>query len=63
MLDAIVRAYPNVTRASVRDALAQTKDFPGVTGNTTFDENGDAQKKLVKAIIKDGQFVPVEGQN
>lgn len=63
MLDAIVRAYPNVTRESVRDALARTKDFPGVTGSTTFDENGDAQKKLVKAVVKDGQFVPVESQD
>lgn len=60
MLDAVARAYPNVTRASVRDALAQTKDFPGVTGVTTFDENGDAQKQLVKAVVKDGKFEPVE---
>lgn len=60
MLDAIARTYPNVTRASVRDALAQTKDFPGVTGSTTFDQNGDAQKQLVKAVVKDGKFVPVD---
>jgi len=32
----------NIDRISVRKSLSETKDFPGVTGKITFDENGDA---------------------
>jgi branched-chain amino acid transport system substrate-binding protein len=60
MLEAVATAGPDATRESVRDALAATKDFPGVTGVTSFDENGEALKQLTKAIVKDGTFVPVE---
>ena len=56
MLDAIARAYPDVTRESVREALAATKDYPGVTGVTTFDENREPAKELTKAEVEDGQF-------
>jgi branched-chain amino acid transport system substrate-binding protein len=59
MLAAIERAHPNVTRASVRDQLAATKDFPGVTGDTTFDANREPAKKLTKAVVKSGAFVAV----
>ena len=60
MLEAVAAAGPDATRESVRDALAATKDFPGVTGVTSFDENGEALKQLTKATVKDGTFVPVE---
>jgi branched-chain amino acid transport system substrate-binding protein len=60
VLAAITRAYPDVTRKSVRDELAKTKDFPGVTGDTTFDANREPAKKLTKTIVKDGQFVAIE---
>ena len=56
MLEAIARAYPDVTRENIRDQLAATKDYPGVTGVTTFDENREPAKELAKAIVKDGQF-------
>ncbi|MDB5104982.1 MAG: branched-chain amino acid transporter, amino acid-binding protein [Fibrobacteres bacterium] len=46
LADAMKRA--NSTRPdSVRDALAQTKGFMGVTGNTTLDENRNAVKPAV----------------
>jgi ABC-type branched-subunit amino acid transport system substrate-binding protein len=38
----------------VRDALAATKDYPGVTGVVTFNENRDAVKPIVMIEIKDG---------
>jgi branched-chain amino acid transport system substrate-binding protein len=61
MLAAIVRAGTDVTRSSLRDALAATKDFPGVTGSTTFDpKTRECEKELVKMEIKDGKFVVVE---
>ncbi|MBP2231221.1 branched-chain amino acid transport system substrate-binding protein [Azospirillum agricola] len=59
MLAAVEKASPNPTREKVRDALAQTKDFPGVTGKTTFNADREAEKELVKVEVKGGAFVPV----
>jgi branched-chain amino acid transport system substrate-binding protein len=52
LLDALARAGTDDRRA-IRDALAATRDFPGVTGDLTFDENRDALKPLV--VIRLGQ--------
>ena len=46
VLDGISRAIDAAggnkpTRAQVRDAIAKTKDFKGITGTWTFDQNGD----------------------
>ncbi|MCF3936704.1 ABC transporter substrate-binding protein [Acuticoccus sp. M5D2P5] len=57
MLDAVAKTYPDTTRETMRDALAETKDYPGVTGVTTFDENREPAKELAKAEVKDGEFV------
>ncbi|HZI17490.1 MAG TPA: ABC transporter substrate-binding protein [Pyrinomonadaceae bacterium] len=46
LLDAVARAG-NLDRRAVRDHLAATRAFPGVTGDVTFDQNGDALKPLV----------------
>lgn len=35
-------------------------DYPGVTGQTKFDANGDVQKEFVKVIVQDGEFVEVK---
>jgi branched-chain amino acid transport system substrate-binding protein len=59
MLAALERAFPNPTRKSVRDQLAATKGFPGVTGETTFGPDREPSKKLTKATVKGGQFVAV----
>ncbi|MBV5265795.1 ABC transporter substrate-binding protein [Pinisolibacter aquiterrae] len=59
MLDAIVKTYPKTTRASVRDALAATKDFPGVTGVTTFGPDREPVKQLSKVRVVGGVFSPV----
>ncbi|WP_291297379.1 ABC transporter substrate-binding protein [Elioraea sp.] len=57
MLEAIARAWPDVTRQRVRDELAKTKDFPGVTGATTFDpETREPAKTLARMRIQDGKF-------
>ena len=53
MFDAVKRA-PSLDGTAIRDALAATKDFPGVTGNVTFNENRDAVKPIVMIEIKDG---------
>jgi branched-chain amino acid transport system substrate-binding protein len=52
MIDAVARAT-SLERAAIRDALAQTKDFQGVTGVVTFDSARNAVKPLV--IIRIGE--------
>jgi branched-chain amino acid transport system substrate-binding protein len=47
-------------RKSLRDKLATIKDYPGVTGKTTFDENRNVQKALTKLVVKDNKFVPFQ---
>ena len=66
MFDAIKRAN-SLDGKAIRDALAATKEFPGVTGKVTFNENRDAVKPIVMIEIKDGgvyavrERVQVEG--
>ena len=44
-------------RQCVRDALANIKNFPGITGNMTFDDQGDPTKCAVIVKISDkGEF-------
>ncbi len=44
----------------LRDAIAATKDFPGVTGRITLDENRNPRKPAVILTIQDGKFRYVE---
>lgn len=44
----------------VRDALAATKDFAGITGQITIDEHRDAKKPLVILQVAGGKFKLVE---
>ncbi|MFO7265549.1 MAG: ABC transporter substrate-binding protein [Limnochordales bacterium] len=55
LIEVINRVGPN--RAAVRDGIAATRDFPGVTGVTTFAENGDAVKPLYILRVENGTFV------
>ena len=62
MMDAIKKAGGSkADRAAVRDALATTKDFPGVTGMTSFDpETREPSKELSKLVVKSGDFAIVQ---
>lgn len=44
-------------REKVRDAV-NAIDYPGISGPTSFDSIGDADKKFQKVIIRGGRFVP-----
>jgi branched-chain amino acid transport system substrate-binding protein len=55
VLDAIKRAGSTDSTA-VRDALAQTKGFPGVSGVITIDAKRNASKPVVILAIKDQQI-------
>ena len=52
VLDALKRAG-SADPASIRDALAKTKDFPGVSGHITIDAQRNASKPAVILAIKD----------
>ena len=53
-VDAIKRA-PSFDRAAIRDAIAQTKNFHGVTGSITLDEKRNATKSAVVLQVGKGQ--------
>jgi branched-chain amino acid transport system substrate-binding protein len=59
VLNAIERA-PTLERAAIRDSLAATKDFPGVTGAVTFNSERNAVKSIVVVRIGDGGHQTVE---
>ncbi len=55
-IDAIKRAT-DVSREGVCQALRQTKDFKGVLGTTTFDQNGDTSNKVISFYeVKSGKW-------
>lgn len=43
-------------RDKLRDALAEIKDFDGVLGEFSFDDEGDVVMKPTVLVIEDGQF-------
>ena len=55
LADAIKRAG-STEGARIRDALAATKGFAGVTGTTSMDADRNASKAAVIVVIKDGRF-------
>ncbi|MGE5086086.1 MAG: ABC transporter substrate-binding protein [Bacillota bacterium] len=55
ILAAAIERAPNLSGKAIRDELAKTKDFPGVTGKITLNENRDAVKSAV--------IIQVDGPN
>lgn len=56
LVDAIMRAG-TTDSDKLRDALAATKDFPGVTGVINMDEDRDAVKPAVVLKLQDVKFI------
>ena len=54
LVDAIGRAG-SIDKQAVREALAKTTDFQGITGKLRFDTNGDAIKDVIIMKITNGQ--------
>lgn len=50
-----MRRSPSLKGEDLRSAIAATKDFPGVTGNTTLDAERNAVKSAVVLKIKGGK--------
>ncbi len=60
VLEGIKRADKK-DRESIRAAIAGLKDFDGVLGKWSFDQNGDTSLKVMAVEeIKDGKFTPVK---
>jgi branched-chain amino acid transport system substrate-binding protein len=55
ILDCITRAN-STDGPAIRDELAKTVNFQGVTGSTTLDANGDAVKDAVIKTVTGGKF-------
>src|SRR5215207_4380119 len=53
MFDAVKRAN-SLDGKAIRDALAATKDFPGVTGTVNFNANRDAVKPIMLIRVDEG---------
>ncbi|HEX8821261.1 MAG TPA: ABC transporter substrate-binding protein [Archangium sp.] len=53
-INAMKRA-PDLSGASIRDAIASTKNFPGVAGTINLDENRDAVKQAVILKVEGGK--------
>lgn len=62
LADAIKRAG-STEGPKIREQLAATKDFAGVTGKITIDEKRDATKAMVILKIENGAFKLVESVN
>ena len=60
LVDIIKRECKTGNSTCVKDSLYKVKNYLGVSGLTTFDENGDAIKTVAIKTIKNGQFVPYE---
>ncbi len=43
----------------IRAGIAETKDFPGITGNTSIDEEGDTIKDVLILKVEGGKFIRV----
>ncbi|MBP7427870.1 MAG: ABC transporter substrate-binding protein [Candidatus Hydrogenedentes bacterium] len=54
-----LRSSGEITSDNIKQALYGIKDYPGVTGVTTFDSNGDVVKQLRMMCVKNGAFAPL----
>jgi branched-chain amino acid transport system substrate-binding protein len=59
LFDALQRAGTTES-AKLREAIATTKDFAGVTGRISIDKDRNATKSAVILTVKDGKFAYVE---
>jgi branched-chain amino acid transport system substrate-binding protein len=53
---AAMKRAPDLSEKAIRDAIAQTKDYPGVAGNITLDSGRNAVKPAVVLKVAKGKF-------
>jgi branched-chain amino acid transport system substrate-binding protein len=59
LVDALKRGG-STNSTALRDALAETKDFAGVTGTIAFDQDRNPKKPGVILRVQDGKFTYLE---
>jgi branched-chain amino acid transport system substrate-binding protein len=57
--DALKRAG-RADSSALREAIAATRDFPGVTGTISFDQGRDPRKPVIVIRVQDGEFTYLE---
>ncbi len=57
LLAASIEKAGSTEHDAIRDALAATTDFPGVTGKIVFTEIGDVLKEYTRVQVQNGEFV------
>jgi ABC-type branched-subunit amino acid transport system substrate-binding protein len=57
MLLDLLQQNPLADRESLRDALVQVRDYPGVTGKTRFEPTGEARKNLYLLQVKNASLI------
>lgn len=50
------------SREGIYEFLSKVNEFPGITGNITFDKNHDVKSKIVILTVKDGKIVKDDKQ-
>lgn len=58
-ITSIGEAQTALNGEAVRDCLARTRDFPGVSGNISFDEKGDTIKSVSIMTVENGEYKPL----
>jgi len=58
-----VKRAKSLEPQDLRDAIAATKNFPGISGELTFDETGDCLKETLVVKITSGKHVVVDRVN
>lgn len=59
ILESVIKKC-NINTDCIKNRLYEIKNYPGVSGLTTFDENGDVSKPIMVKTVRNGQFVPYE---
>lgn len=62
LLSTVLREHPEADRTQVKQFLLDKKNFPGVTGSISFDEEGDARRRLSVLKIENGEIKVVESK-
>jgi branched-chain amino acid transport system substrate-binding protein len=55
LIAAAIQKIGTTESRALRDAIAATRNFPGVTGTTTIDEKRNSTKAAVMLTVKDGR--------
>ena len=58
LLSAVEKAG-STDKNAIKKAMYET-EYPGVSGHTVFDANGDAQKTFTAATVQGGKFVEIK---